>query len=191
MLADQIMMKGYIPMDDTHTLVITISRANIRRASRPGGGAPPAGLAKPFPAEDEFLPNTTDWLGRWRVRNNPDNDYLIDREAQSQGGVFSGINGLAMQDNAIAGTMGPITDRTFEHLSPSDEMIARMRRKMIRLVQAYARDKSTPLPGVNDPGVYRGHRAGNFIAPNGKPFREAYEENIARHARTAPRWAAE
>jgi nitrite reductase/ring-hydroxylating ferredoxin subunit len=191
MLADQIMMKGYIPMDDTHTLVITISRGVMgRRQFRLGSGPPPAGLERVYPSEDEFLPNTTDWLGRWRVRNNPGNDYLIDRAAQKDG-VFSGIQGLAMQDNAVAGTMGEITDRTFEHLSPSDEMIGRCRRWMIRRVQAFAKDKTTKLPGVDDPSVYRGHRAGNFIAPNGQPFRAAYEEMIRRHVRMAPRWAAE
>jgi phenylpropionate dioxygenase-like ring-hydroxylating dioxygenase large terminal subunit len=191
MLADLIVMKGYIPMDDTHTMVITIQRAGAgRRPSHLATGSAVPGLGKPFPTEEEFLPNTTDWLGRWRVKNNPENDYLIDREAQHNG-IYSGIDGLAMQDNAIAGTMGPITDRTFERLSPSDEMIARMRRKLLRLVQAYGKDKSTLLPGVDDPAVYRGHRAGNFIAPNGKPFREAYEDLIRKHARVAPRWAAE
>ena len=34
MLADQIMMKGYIPMDDTHTLVFTINRASMSRMRR-------------------------------------------------------------------------------------------------------------------------------------------------------------
>ena len=57
-------------------------------------------------------------------------------------------------------------------------MIARMRRKLVRLVEAFAKDKSTKLPGVDDPGLYRGHRAGNFVAPAGKPFREAYEEQM-------------
>ena len=105
--------------------------------------------------------------------------------------MFSGIFGLTVQDNAIAGTMGPITDRTLETLTPSDAMIARARRKLLRLVEAFATDKSTRLPGVDDPGIYRGHRAGNFVAPAGKPFREAYEEQMRRHANAAPRWAAE
>jgi hypothetical protein len=70
-------------------------------------------------------------------------------------------------------------------------MIARMRKKLLRLVEAFQKDKTTKLPGVDDPGIYRGHRAGNFIAPKGKPFREAYEELIRKHANAAPRWAAE
>jgi hypothetical protein len=192
MLAEQIVMKGYIPMDDTHTMVITIMRAGFgRRPLSTPSGKPVPGLAQSFPGPEAFRPNTTDWFGRWRVHGNPENDYLIDRDAQKNGGVYSGINGLALQDNMIAGTMDPINDRTFEHLAPSDEMITRMRRKMLRLLAAYEKDKKTPLPGVDDPGIYRGHRAGNFIAPNGKPFREAYEELVRQHAHMAPRWAAE
>ena len=192
MLADQIMMKGYIPMDDTHTLVITINRAAMgRMRTRLISGAPIPGLGTGADSGIEYRPNTTDWFGRWRLVNNAGNDYLIDREAQRHGGVFSGIFGLTVQDNAIAGTMGPINDRTLENLTPSDAMIARARRKLIRLAEAFATDKSTRLPGVDDASVYRGHRAGNFVAPAGKPFREAYEDQMREHANAAPRWAAE
>ena len=192
MLADQIMMKGYIPMDDTHTLVVTINRANMSRMrTQLRSGAPIPGLGTGADSGIEYLPHSTDWFGRWRLLNNAGNDYLIDREAQRHGGVFSGIFGLTVQDNAIGGTLGPISDRTRENLTPSDVMIARARHKLIRLVDAFSKDKSTKLPGVDDPGVYRGHRAGNFVAPAGKPFREAYEEQMRRHANAAPRWAAE
>jgi phthalate 4,5-dioxygenase len=194
MLAEQIMWKGYIPMDDTHTLVITVQRANIGRTpmnTRLASGAPIPGIGLPLPSDDQYRPNDADWFGRWRLVANDANDYLIDRAAQRHGGVFSGIDGLTIQDAAIAGTMGTITDRTFENLAPSDAMIARMRHKLVRLVEAFAKDKATMLPGVDDPSVYRGNRAGNFIAPQGQPFRAAYEDQMRRHANAAPRWAAE
>ena len=187
-VAQQVVFKGYIPMDDTHTMVIVIQKGLAAPStSRFVAGATPAGLDRIYPSADEYVPNTSDWFGRWRMRANPGNDYLIDRDAQ-KGDVFSGIFGLAAQDNAIGGTMDTITDRTFEQLAPSDVMVTRMRRQLLRLVQAYKKDKSTPLPGVDDPSAYRGHRAGNFISPNGKPFREAYEEIIRDNARVAPRW---
>ena len=192
MLADQILMKGYIPMDDTHTLVITINRATMSRMRpRLRSGEPIPGLgASPFDGIT-YLPHTTDWFGRWRLANNAENDYLIDRAAQRHGGVFSGIFGLQVQDAAVGGMLGPISDRTRETLTPSDAMIARMRHKMIGLVEAFQTDKSTPLPGVDDVSVYRGHRGGNFVAPAGKPFREAYADEMLKHANAAPRWAAE
>jgi phthalate 4,5-dioxygenase oxygenase subunit len=154
-------------------------------------GGPIPGLGLTPNAKNEYRPNTTDWFGRWRLANCAENDFLIDREAQRNGGVFSGITGLNVQDTAIGGMLGPLADRTHEHLVPSDAMIVRARRKLLALVDGFAADKSVKLPGVDDPSVYRGHRAGNFIAPTGQPFREAYEEQMRRHASAAPRWAAE
>jgi phthalate 4,5-dioxygenase oxygenase subunit len=179
-------------MDDTHTLVITINRASMgRMRTRLASGEPIPGLGTDVNSGIEYLPPTTDWFGRWRLANNAENDYRIDRAAQRHGGVFSGIYGLTVQDAAIAGTMGPITDRTLETLTPSDAMIARMRHKLLRFAEAFAADKSTRLPGVDDAGLYRGHRAGNFVAPSAMPFREAYADMMRRHANAAPRWAAE
>jgi phthalate 4,5-dioxygenase len=192
MLADQIMYKGYIPMDDTHTLVITVNRATMgRMRTRLKSGAEIPGLGTSFDAGIEYLPNTTDWFGRYRLKNNADNDWLIDREKQRHGGVLSGIYGLSVQDAAVGGMMGPIADRTCEALAPSDAMIARCRRKLLLLAAAFQEDRTMKLPGVDEPRVYRGHRAGNFVAPKGQPFRDAYEEQMRRHANTAPRWAAE
>jgi phthalate 4,5-dioxygenase oxygenase subunit len=192
MLADQIMIKGYIPMDDTHTMVYTIQRADMGQTrSRMRTGGPIPGLGFTPNGLNEYRPNTTDWFGRWRLVNSAENDFLIDRKAQREGGVFSGITGLNVQDTAVGGMLGTLSDRTLEHLVPSDAMIVRARRKLLHLVQAFAADKSTKLPGVDDPSVYRGHRAGNFIAPAGVPFREAYEEVMRKYANTAPRWAAE
>jgi len=189
-LPDLIAMKGYIPMDDTHTMTIMISPGRRPRPARGGNGKPVQPGVAAASQMVQYRENTTDWFGRWRLINNAENDYLIDRRAQ-RNGVYSGINGVQVQDTAIAGTMGPTTDRTFEHLASSDELIARTRRLLIRTVEAYRSDKSTPLPGVDEPGIYRGHRAGDFCAPNEKPFRQAYEELILQHAGTAPRWAAE
>jgi phthalate 4,5-dioxygenase len=192
MLEHQIMMKGYIPMDDTHTLVITINRSMIRgMRTRLKSGAEIPGLGTSADAGIDYQPNTTDWFGRWRLKNTAENDWLIDRQAQRHGGVFSGIFGLTVQDTAVGGMLGRISDRSRETLTPSDAMIARMRHKMLRLVEGFAKDKSMALPGVDDAQVYRGHRAGNFVAPNGKAFRTAYEDEMLKHTNAAPRWAAE
>jgi len=191
MLADQIMIKGYVPMDDTHTMVFTIQRKMAQMRSRTKSGKPIPGLGAVPSAGVEYKPNTTDWFGRWRLVNSAENDYLIDRAAQRHGGVFSGISGLNTQDTAVGGMLGVISDRTLEHLVPSDVMIVRGRRKLLALAEGFAADRTMKLPGVDDPGIYRGHRAGNFIAPAAKPFREAYAEQMRRHANAAPRWAAE
>ncbi|MSQ53413.1 MAG: (2Fe-2S)-binding protein [Betaproteobacteria bacterium] len=191
MLADQIMIKAYVPMDDTHTMVMTISRKGVVTPSRTRDGGPIPGLGVSFAPQNEYRPNTTDWFGRWRLFNCAENDWLIDREAQRNGGVFSGITGLNVQDTAMGGMLGAISDRTREHLTASDVMIVRARRKFLHLMETLAADKSAKLPGVDDPAIYRGLRAGNFVAPVGQPFRAAYGEVMQKHANTAVSWVAQ
>ena len=190
MLADQIMIKGYIPMDDTHTLVITVSRKGVVTPSKTREGKPIPGLGASFAPQNEFLPNTTDWFGRWRLPNNAGNDWLIDREAQRKGGVFSGITGLNVQDNAVGGMLGTISERSREYLTQSDVMIVRARRKLLHLVETLAANKSAVMPGVDDPAIYRGNRAGNFVAPAGRSFRDAYGEVMRIYAKTSVTWPA-
>ena len=64
---------------------------------------------KPIPGATpapDYQPNTTDWYGRWRPVQNAANDYLIDREAQRNDEIYTGITHIAMQDQAITESMG-------------------------------------------------------------------------------------
>jgi phthalate 4,5-dioxygenase len=188
-----IIAKAYVPLDDENTMVIAMHATKTpgtMPVMKNGQVIPGLGGIGPDRGA-EYVPNTTDWLGRWRLTKHIDNDFLIDREAQRTGHVYSGIIGIQVQDTAICESMGRISDRTFEHLAASDETITRTRRKLIRLVQGHQRDKTAPLPGVDDPSVYRGHRGGFFLAQEGRPFRDVYGEMIGHYAQAAPRWAAE
>ncbi len=110
-------------------------------------------------------PNTTDWFGRLRPEQEGSNDFRIDRATQRQnsGGTgFTGISGIAMQDAAMTGGMGPIYDRSQEHLGTTDGMVIRVRRRLIAAVTAHMRDGVTP-PGVDDPTAYRVRSGGVFL----------------------------
>jgi phthalate 4,5-dioxygenase len=122
----------------------------------------------------DFQPNTTDWYGRWRLAGVEGNDWLIDREAQKHGGIFTGIVGIQAQDQAITESMGPITDHSFENLGPSDIMIARTRRRLLRAARALKKDGAVP-PGVDAPDVYVNVRSGDFLADAKLAWRDAYE----------------
>jgi phthalate 4,5-dioxygenase oxygenase subunit len=63
-----------------------------------------------------------------------ENDYLIDRKAQKTT-AFSGIWPPAEQDYAITESMGPIYDRTKEHLYGGDAAIIRLRQMLIQSVK--------------------------------------------------------
>ena len=71
--------------------------------------------------------------GTFRPVENKDNDYMIDREAQRLGSV-TGIKSQTQQDRAVnePPPVGPIFDRTKEHLGTSDAVIIQMRRVMLR-----------------------------------------------------------
>lgn len=170
--------RAWMPMDDTHTMSITLlwkRRGNLFRTM--ANGEPLPGVA-PL----ALLPNTTDWLGRFRCAQNPRNDYLIDREAQRSNRIFSGIENIGMQDQAVTESMGEITDRTREHLAPSDLMIARTRRRLLKAARALAADGTEP-PGVADPFVYRSARSGDMIVEGDAGWRENYEAKIREAVR--------
>jgi hypothetical protein len=67
--------------------------------------------------------------------------------------------------------MGPIYDRSQEHLGTSDAMVIRTRRRVINAARAL-RDSATVPPGVDDPTVYR-HRSGGVILPREANWLEA------------------
>ena len=67
---------------------------------------------------------------------NKSNDYLIDRAGQKSGLTYSGVEGISMQDASLQESMGPIQDRTREHLCPTDRGIVMARRMLLAAAQA-------------------------------------------------------
>jgi phthalate 4,5-dioxygenase oxygenase subunit len=194
---------AWVPLDDEHTLIWNFGPAGQRglnpETSGIGGlkwGAfltdEPTSPTDPYPKRvvgqqlgqlgRRYLPDTTDWLGRFRAIANKDNDYLIDRELQATmekdptkplRGTYSGILQVA-QDPMVQESMGPLYDRTQEHLATSDAMIIRARRKLLNAAKAL-RDQGTVPAGVDKPELYR-MRSGGAILPAGVDGMEALRE---------------
>jgi len=157
-----------VPMDDNHTLTFTMTAGRPRPTQQTG--------SSPF-FQQPMQPNTTDWYGRFRPVQQPENDYLLDRDAQrSKTGFngFTGITGVGMQDAAMTTSMGVIYDRSQEHLGTTDAMVIRVRRRLIAAVQAHMKHGATP-PGVDDPAAYRVRSGGVFLPP-GADWIEATRE---------------
>ena len=70
--------------------------------------------------------------------------------------------------------MGPIIDRTQEHLASSDAMVIRTRRRMLNAARAL-RDGGVVPPGVDRPEVYR-HRSGGVVLPRGAGWLDATKD---------------
>jgi phthalate 4,5-dioxygenase oxygenase subunit len=71
-------------------------------------------------------------------KRNLANSYLQDRAAM-KAGDFTGIDGIPAQDMAMWEGMGPIADRTSDHLGSSDVAIIQFRRQMVQAAKAVMR----------------------------------------------------
>lgn len=174
--------RAWVPMDDTHTMLFSIStdtyfglgsRGKKKRRPVPG----PPGITFDY----EFLPNTTDWYGRWRLAANGRNDYFIDRALQ-RSSIYSGVDGLEIQDSLVSESMGPITDHTLEHLTPADQPIVQTRRALLKAALAL-RDEGIVPPGVDEPAAY-GQWSGFMTARSDVDWRTLYDESVRKIAAT-------
>ena len=171
-LGVQVIVRAWVPVDDQHTMFWSISVPQTRSAP---AGQRSSKNGQPFTGttgRPQFLPNTTDWLGRWRLAANSSNDYGIDREVQRTQS-YTGIDGIHLQDQAITESMGAIVDRSQEHLGTSDAMLIRTRRRLMRAA-IDLQEGRTP-PAVDHPELYR-QRSGGVILPKSADWVEATEE---------------
>ncbi|MDP6173078.1 MAG: Rieske 2Fe-2S domain-containing protein [Rhodospirillales bacterium] len=170
-ISTNILARAYVPMDDTHTMMVYLIHRQVEMPGERPGRKPIVGGGV-----WRFEPNTTAWHGRYGLKDHKDNDYNIDREIQRTQS-YTGITGINLQDQAVSESMGEITDMTFEHLGPSDVMVSRTRRQLIRAALAFEKDGTLP-PSAADPMVYTGVRGGQFLAPEKMEWLEAYAQQI-------------
>jgi len=160
----EVRVRAWVPMDDAHTLAFLITH---------GAPPPPRNAGRQAVAPPETLPNTTDWYGRFRCAADGTNDYLIDRKAQKTVS-FTGIGSIHLQDQAVTESMGPVYDRTREHLGTSDAMVIRTRKRLLDAARAL-RDRGQIPPGVDDPRVYA-VRSGGVVLPRNADWIEATQK---------------
>lgn len=172
--------RAWVPMDDEHSMLFDLScgvdEGNPAYISKRKSGEP---LFEKF----QYAPQTTDWFGRWKCKDDANNDWGIDRASQRAGVQFTGIGNITIQDQAVTESMGAITDHSFETLAPSDQMIARTRRAVLNAARAWRERKDVP-PGSANPDVYFGARAGSFLAESSQSLQDAYQVQL----KSAKRW---
>ena len=161
-----------VPVDDFHNMEVTFNRVL--------GGAP----ARQGTEGDRTLPNTTDWLGRFRNALDPATDFGLDRDLQRRSPPdstgWTGIpGGVPAQDEAMKWSQGRpdhngIVDRTREHLGSTDAAIIRVRHRLIEAARAL-RERGTTPPGVDSPEVYQ-QRSGWVFLPRGVDYWEGTRE---------------
>jgi len=106
---------------------------------------------------------------------NRANDYLIDRQLQKTE-TMTGIYGVNTQDFAVQEGMGPINDRTKEHVGTTDRAIIMLRKVLLDSLNAM--EKGEPLKAV-DPASYRHLRAVDRTIPKGTEWKVECEPDFA------------
>ncbi|HTG25207.1 MAG TPA: (2Fe-2S)-binding protein, partial [Reyranella sp.] len=162
-----------VPLDDNHTMTYNLA---WKQKTRPLETLKNGDWIPGLKPEVEYLPNTSDWFGRWRLVARRENDYLIDRDRQKNVN-YTGIQGIGRQDQAMIECMGEVVDRSLEHLAPSDRMIALTRKRLLQAAQELINEKKVPAT-VDNPDIYRGARGGAFIAPAEQDWLDAYAEKL-------------
>ena len=73
------------------------------------------------------------------------------QRSNAGGDGWTGIKGIPRQDQAMTVSMGPIYDRTSEHLGTSDLMVIQTRRRLLDAAKAFERTGQTPAGVDGEP----------------------------------------
>ena len=112
--------------------------------------------------------------GTFKLKKNLANDYFIDRQRQKTK-TFTGIVGANTQDMAVQEGMGPIVDRSKEHLGTSDRAIIAMRQLLLEATDEVAAGRA---PRGADPAASRSIRAYDGYVPKGQNWRDAFASEL-------------
>jgi len=170
-----------VPIDDHHCMSWGMTTGRLDQpANQPPANTGNRGL----------LPNTADWLGRFRLgffyetAASNSFDFGIDRELQKTSHTQTGYTGLPsvpVQDGAITWSQGAIVDRSKEHLATTDSMMIRVRRRLLDAAKALRANGTVP-PGVDQPYIYRQRSGWALVAEDAdfweelRPMREAFQK---------------
>ncbi|MBV6304135.1 Rieske 2Fe-2S domain-containing protein [Candidimonas humi] len=181
LFATRAIARAWVPMDDTHVMLFDITggvdEGNPFFTTKLKNG-------EPMYQKIRRKPNGTGWFDRWLPIDGEHNDWGMDRQAQRDMIHYTGIDNPSMQDQSITESMGPITDHSFEHLAPTDQMIAIVRRQ---LAQALDKFRGSQAAAPCAPDTYFGARSGSFWVDDPQtPLADAYQAELQRATRWQP-----
>ena len=161
----------WVPRDDVSTMTFVVdwhpSRALTDRERETRG----TGLTAHC---HEFEPGAQS-----RPRANRDNDYLFRNERQREDN-YSGIREIWAQDKAVVESMGPVMDRSREHLGSSDKPLVEFRKLLLAAV------KSGGQPGQPSPAASMLVRSASFTAGAADDWRAVASEHTRAGVGIAP-----
>jgi phenylpropionate dioxygenase-like ring-hydroxylating dioxygenase large terminal subunit len=154
----------WVPLDDEQTWVYNWMYAKDGTALLP---------EEVLAEQVETGRSADDLLPGYRPKRNRSNDYLMDRSAQRTES-YTGIRGINTQDMAIQESMGPVADRSAEHLGSSDRAVIATRRLLLQVARDVAAGREPP--GLD--GSSQGVRAAEVILPPDATWHEAMRSDL-------------
>jgi phthalate 4,5-dioxygenase len=156
----------WVPIDDEHSWVYSFGYSHDP--------------ARPFEHDKVRARETRlgrgDFLDKnYRSRLNKSNDYEIDRTVQKEK-TMTGIQGINTQDLALQEGMGPIVDRTKEHLGTTDRAIITLRQVLTETLDSL--ERGGPLRAL-DPATYRNIRSFDRLIDPDAEWRAATKTDLA------------
>ncbi|KHF38621.1 Rieske 2Fe-2S domain-containing protein [Halalkalibacter okhensis] len=159
----------WVPIDDEKTWVYNFIYS----------GSPDVPFTEEFVMEHEsqFGRGPEDVLPGYKLKRNPSNDYLIDRDLQ-RNKTFTGITGINTQDFALQETSElPFTDRSLEKLGTADSAIIAARQLLLEAAKELEKGEKT-LRG-QDPETHGNVRGCDKLLPPGNiDWRVALKEDL-------------
>ena len=136
---DPISFTGAVPIDDETMMGFTVAW----HPDRPLNQREIAEIESWTGVHTEVDPRT------FKPVRNKGNDYLLDRNLQRSRASYTGIRGIREEDLAVQESMGPIFDRSSEHLGSADLAVIATRRRLLEAVRALAQRDSLPYEAQN------------------------------------------
>ena len=115
----------YVPIDDTHSWRYDL------------------GFKRSRPVREEEVHRRRQIGPDYRKIRNSRNHYLQDREMQKAAN-FTGIEDYLNHDSCVTESMGPIYDRSKEHLGVSDKAVIALRKYLLATVKAFQEGVEPP-----------------------------------------------
>jgi phthalate 4,5-dioxygenase oxygenase subunit len=162
--------RAWVPLDDYQNLQFVMRG----RLDRPVTEEERRQVRDPFKSWGGYVDGGSDPRKRYYTKANLHNDFLVDYELQRTE-LKLGISFLGnLQDRAMTETMGPIYDRSQEHLGTTDAMVIFARRLLLDAAKAL-RDRGVAPANVDDATLYR-VRPASVLLPEGESWLTATEK---------------
>ena len=150
---------AWVPIDNTHCWIFSIDYHPARPLNKTEVDACFEGKGIHVKVkENSFVPQA-----------NVHNMYFMDRRAQKEKKTFSGVMTIGIQDAAVQESMGPIEDRSREHLVSTDNGIIMTRNRLLQAAKEVAEGKRPPGTDIASQDV----RAVSMVTPRSLGFAEA------------------